>query len=346
MRTARIGVLITVAIVILVVTIFSLGAEQRFWEHKIQYETHFTRTGGLQVGSQVSLNGVLVGSVVEMRFPPDPAVDYIQVLLNVRGDVAPRIREDTWASIRTYGLLGDRYIELSTGSPQAGQIPPGGLIQSVDPVDIETLMGRGGDIVTNIVEVTTSLKDVLGSIQRGEGLLGAMLRNRELGEATLHDLQRTMANVQDTTKSLDDIVQRIDQGKGVLGELTGDSRESRELALHLHRSMRSVDEFTNRVNRSNGTLIRLVEDEEYARRVLGNLDHTLADLAKVAERLENGQGTLGKLVNDPSLYQDTQSLVVRARKSWLLRLFGSGGGGAPAEPAASAPADTPKSASP
>jgi len=32
MRTVRIGVLITVAIVILVVTIFSLGAEQRFWE--------------------------------------------------------------------------------------------------------------------------------------------------------------------------------------------------------------------------------------------------------------------------------------------------------------------------
>src|SRR5204863_423638 len=82
-------------------------------------------------------------------------------------------------------------------------------------------------------------------------------------EATLHDLQRTMANVQDTTKSLDEIVQRIDQGKGVLGELTGDSRESRELAHHLHRSIRSVDEFTGRLNRGN---------------VLDNLDHAVADL--------------------------------------------------------------------
>ena len=200
--------------------------------------------------------------------------------------------------------------------------------------------------MTNIVEVTTSLKDVLGSIQRGEGLLGAMLRNRELGEATLHDLQRTMANVQDTTKSLDDIVQRIDQGKGVLGELTGDSRESRELARHLHRSMRSVDEFTSRLNHGNGAFVRLVEDEAYARRVLGNLDRAVADVAKVAERLERGQGTLGKLVNDPSLYQDTKSLVGRARGSWLLRFFGAGGGRTPAEPAAGAPADTKQSASP
>src|SRR5207249_6243829 len=94
-RTFRIGILVVAAIVILMVTIFSLGAEQRFWERKIQYEVHYTRTGGLQTGSQVSLNGVLVGSVVEMRFPPDPAVNYIQVLLNVRGDVAPRIRDDT-----------------------------------------------------------------------------------------------------------------------------------------------------------------------------------------------------------------------------------------------------------
>jgi phospholipid/cholesterol/gamma-HCH transport system substrate-binding protein len=340
-RTFRIGVLIAVAIVILMVTIFSLGAEQRFWERKIQYETHFTHTGGLQVGSQVSLNGVLVGSVVEMRFPPDPAVSYIQVLLNVRGDVAPRIRQDTWASIRTYGLLGDRYIELSAGSPDAAPIPPGGLIQSVDPVDIEAILGQGGDIATNIVEVTSSLKDVLGSIQRGEGLLGAMLRNREFGEATLRDLQRTMANVQETTKSLDGIIKRVDEGKGVLGELTGDTRESQELARHLHRSMKSVDEFTTRLNRGNGTLVRLMEDEEYARRVLGNLDRAVADLAAVADRIERGQGTLGRLVNDPSLYQDTKSLVGRARSSWLLRFFGGGGGSRSAEPAPGTPAEAP-----
>ncbi len=334
-RTVRIGLLVTIAIVILMVTIFSLGAEQRFWERKVQYETHFTRTGGLQVGSQVSLNGVLVGSVVEMRFPPDPAVNYIQVLLNVRGDVASRVREDTWASIRTYGLLGDRYIELSAGTPEAAQVPPGGLIQSVDPVDIETMLGHGGDIVSNIVEVTSSLKDVLGSIQRGEGLLGAMLRNQPLGEATLQDLQRTMANVQDTTKALDAIIRRVDRGEGVLGDLVGDTPASKELARHLHRSMRSVDEFTSRLNRGNGALVRLVEDEAYAHRVLGNLDRAVADLAALADKLDHGQGTLGKLVNDPSLYQDAKSLVGRARSSWLLRMFGAGG--AAPEPPAAAP---------
>ena len=339
-RTMKIGLLVTVALAILMVTIFSLGAEQRFWERKVQYEIHFSRTGGLQVGSQVSLNGVPIGSVAEMRFPPDPAVSYIQVLINVKGDVAARIREDTLASIRTFGLLGDRYIELSAGSPESPIVPPGGLIGSIDPLDIESFLGRGGDIVTNIVEVTTSLKDVLQTIQRGEGLLGAMLRNREVGESTLVDLQRTMANVQETTQSLDQILRRVERGEGLLGQLTGQTPDARELTEHVKHAARSLDEFTARLKRGDGAIVRLVEDRAYAERVLGNLDRAVADLADVAAKLDRGQGTLGKLVNDPSLYQDAKGLVGRMRGSWLLRVFGVGRGAGPG------PEGAPRSGSP
>src|SRR2546427_4058288 len=179
MRTTKIGLLVATALAILMVTIFSLNQEQPFWERKVQYEVHFSRTGGLQTGAPVSLSGVPIGTVAEMRFPPDPAVSYIQVLINVKGDLAPRIREDTVASIRTLGLLGDRYIELSAGAPESPPVPPGGLIASIDPVEIEALVGQGGDIVTNIVEGTASLKDGLGASPRGEGLLGRTPRNRQ-----------------------------------------------------------------------------------------------------------------------------------------------------------------------
>src|SRR5581483_6968696 len=164
MRTVRIGLLVATALVILIVTVMSVGQESRFWERKVQYEIHFTRTGGLQVGAPVSLTGVPIGSVGDMRFPPDPSLNYIQVLVNVRGDVAARIRQDSVASIGTIGLLGDRYIELTAGTPEAASVPPGGLISAIDPVDIEAFLGQGGDIVGNIAEVTSSLKDVFQSI--------------------------------------------------------------------------------------------------------------------------------------------------------------------------------------
>ena len=303
-QTARVGFLVFVALAILIATIMSLGGEQKFWERKVQYEVHFARTNGLQVGAPVSLTGVTIGSVAEMRFPPDPTASYIQVLV-----------------IRTFGLLGDRYIELSSGSPDAAPLPPGSLISSIDPVDYEAVLGQSGDIVTNVVEVTASLRVVLQAIERGEGLLGAMLRNRELGESTLVDLQHTMANVQVTTRSLEDILQRLNHGEGILGRLTRNTKEVDELFARVNHAAMSLDQLSDRLNRGRGTVGRLMEDEAYATRVLGNLDTAVRDLKDVAEKLDRGDGTLGKLVNDPSLYHDAKALVGTARRNWLLGVY-------------------------
>src|SRR5207244_9356407 len=136
--------------------------------------------------------------------------------------------------VRTFGLLGDRYIYLTPGTPEAEPVEPGGLIPAIDPVDYEGLLGQSGDIVTNVVEVTTSLKDVLGTIQRGEGLLGAMVRNREFGDQTLRDLQRTLSNVQNTSNSLASILARVEHGEGVLGYLVRDTKASQSLLRDLN----------------------------------------------------------------------------------------------------------------
>jgi phospholipid/cholesterol/gamma-HCH transport system substrate-binding protein len=317
----KIGLLVLVAIAILIVTALSLGQGQHFWERKVPYEIHLVRTNGLQEGAQVSLSGVPVGSVTGLRFPSDLSVSYIVVTLSVTSDVTPRIRANTLASVRTFGLLGDRYVELTPGGPEAEPIEPGGVISSIDPVDYEGLLGQSGDIVANVVEVTTSLKDVLGTIQRGEGLLGAMVRNREFGDQTLRDLQRTLSNVQTTSNSLAAILAHVEQGEGVLGYLVRDTKESRALLRDLNRSAKSVEELTARLNRSRGALGRLIDDEEYAKRVLGNIDHASQNLAELTAKINRGDGTLGKLVNDPTLYDQAKGLVGGASKSWLLKVI-------------------------
>ena len=48
MRTFRIGLMVAVAIAIFMLTILSLGQEQRFWQRKVQYEVRFARTNGLR----------------------------------------------------------------------------------------------------------------------------------------------------------------------------------------------------------------------------------------------------------------------------------------------------------
>ena len=310
------------SLVIAGVAIFMLGRQEHLWERKVDYEMRFARTNGLQTGAPVSLSGVPIGSVDWLRFAPDPTKNDINVGVRVDADVASRIRTDAKATIRTLGLLGDKFIELVPGTdPNADAIPAGGQIPTADPTDYEALVGKsGGDIVANVVEVTAALKDVLQTIQRGEGLLGAMVRNREFGDRTLESLQGTLANLHETTGTLDRLLEHVDRGEGVLGKLTRDDK----LAKSLARSVESLERVTRRMERGRGAMMRLVDDEAYGDRLLGKLDRATTDLGQVAEKLNRGEGTLGKLINEATLHDEARAMVRDVRRSWMVRLFGGG----------------------
>jgi hypothetical protein len=229
----------------------------------------------------------------------------------VRADAAARIREDTVASIRTYGLLGDRYVELSAGSAEVEALAPGGLVKAIDPTDIEAVIGQSGDIATNVVEVTASLKDVLGAIQRGEGLLGAMVRNRELGEATLEDLRATMAHVQGTTRSLEQILARVDRGEGLLGQLTTRTADNAALLQRIDRSVKSIEGFADELRSGRGALWRLVTDQAWADRVSATSIAPQRTWPRSPTRWTAARARSGRLVNDPALYDRSTAVVDR-----------------------------------
>jgi phospholipid/cholesterol/gamma-HCH transport system substrate-binding protein len=318
-KETRVGALVLGTLVIAGTAIFLLGRQEHLWERKIDYVMRFARTNGLQRGAPVSLSGLPIGSVDSLHFATEPGANDIVVNVRVDADAASRIRTDTTATIRTLGLLGDKYIELVPGDEAAADaIPAGGRIPSVDPLDYEALVGKsGGDIVSNVVEVTAALKDVLQTIQRGEGLLGAMVRNREFGDRTLDSLQGTLANLRETTGTLDRLLAHVDRGEGVLGKLTRDPKAAKSV----ERSLASLERVTKRLEDGQGAMMRLVEDRAYGDRLLAKLDRIADDLAEVGRKLNRSDGTLGKLINDSSLHDEAQALVHEVRTSWLVRFY-------------------------
>lgn len=338
-KETRVGGLVLGALVIAGVAIFLLGRQEHLWERKVDYELRFARTNGLQTGAPVSLSGLPIGVVDTLGFAGDPGAHEIVVAIRVDADAASRIRTDTRATIRTLGLLGDKYIELVPGGePTADAIPAGGRIPTVDPTDYEALVGQsGGDIVSNVVEVTAALKDVLQTIQRGEGLLGAMVRNREFGDRTLDSLQGTLASLHETTATVQRLLQHVDRGEGVLGKLARDPK----LGTSVERSLTSIERVAARLERGEGALMRLVDDRAYGDRLLAKLDRIADDLGQVAAKLNRGDGTLGKLVNDPALHDEAQAMVREVRSSWLVRLYRGVRGLWPTDPATAPDVEAP-----
>jgi phospholipid/cholesterol/gamma-HCH transport system substrate-binding protein len=96
----------------------------------------FSSATGLREGATVEIAGVQVGQVTEIGLADSEAV----VTLRVKPSV--KLTEDSIASIRTKGILGDKYVSLSLGGAEK-TIPPGGRIRETEPpVDIEKLIGQ------------------------------------------------------------------------------------------------------------------------------------------------------------------------------------------------------------
>src|SRR3982074_937478 len=106
--------------------ILMVGRRANLFKHKFPYETRFDSAAGLVAGNPVRLNGVNVGSVLEVVLSPNPADRTVKVIYDVDRRAAPRIRKGTHASIKTIGLLGDKYIDLEGGTAEEPGVEIGG----------------------------------------------------------------------------------------------------------------------------------------------------------------------------------------------------------------------------
>ena len=319
-QQVRVGLVITIALGLLAGALFIIGQHRHLFEGRVRYEIHFSRTNGLLVGAPVSLSGVSVGSVTELAFPP-VTLRYITVRVSVVGTVAARVREKTVGRIKTRGLLGDKFIELSAGTPDSPALAPGAIIPSVDPIDYEAWLGESGDIVENVIQATAALRNVFEAIDRGEGLLGEMVKNRDVGKATLGDVRRIVANVEGSSADLQKIIARIERGEGSVGSLLREPGNIQAVITELAGAARELHEFAEQLNKNQALIPRLLRDEAYGNRLTHNLELAVANLAEILGKINAGDGTLGALVNDPQLYRETQQLISGTKSNFLLNLY-------------------------
>ena len=96
----------------------------------------FPTVAGLRVGVTVEVAGVRIGRVQDINLAEYAAV------VTLRLDKQVQLQEDAIASIRTRGLIGEKYVRISPGGSDR-LLAAGGRIREVEPpIDIETLIGH------------------------------------------------------------------------------------------------------------------------------------------------------------------------------------------------------------
>ena len=101
-------------------------------------EARFANAGGLNTGGSVLVAGVPVGRIEGIRV--DPADFSAIVTLSVLSGL--RLPTDSMASIKTTGLIGDKYIALAPGADESCLAPGERITMTESSVDIESLIGK------------------------------------------------------------------------------------------------------------------------------------------------------------------------------------------------------------
>ena len=131
-----VGVFLILGILALGYLSIKLGRVSFFGSSGYKVTVDFPSVGGLKAGSSVEIAGVEIGRVESIGL-----ADYqARAVLRVRRDV--KLQEDSIASIKTKGLIGERYVRISPGGSDK-IIPPDGRIREVEaPVDFEELLSK------------------------------------------------------------------------------------------------------------------------------------------------------------------------------------------------------------
>lgn len=356
-RRFRVGIVVLIALIALMVSIYKIGNRANLFRKKLPYETRFDSASGLVVGNPVRLNGVNVGNVLEVVLSGDPADRTVRVVYDVDRRAAPRLRKGTHASIKTIGLLGDKYIELEGGTAEEPELEIGGQIPPAPGAGIEKLLEGSGDLVVDLAGIARSLKNILARTEQGKGFLGELTSEGEESARLGNSLHAVLT-------SLGAILKKIETGHGLVGKLFADDRYGRETGESLQAAIRSIQGIFGRIDeamrtntgaipallsdpegkkkvyalvdnlsaatlslaritedleKGSGTLPLLLHDEKLGKEFTNNLRNFSRSLDSIGRKLDEGKGTAGKLINDPSLFDAASRLAVGVNESAILR---------------------------
>src|SRR5438045_3067466 len=212
-KSVRVGLLVTVALAVLMVFVFFIGSESKIFARKNEYEVRFDSVAGLAEGNPVKISGVTVGVVRDIKLPRDPKQKDVFIQLMVDRKYAERIRGDSRARLKKLGLLaGDSYIDITPGDPRFPTLEPGAVIPAQRQTNVDQLISSGEDLVDNLVQISYAMKNILGRVDRGEGLIGELTTSPEtkqrLTDTFLLTLNKTNA-----------ALSHMESGRGVAGRL-------------------------------------------------------------------------------------------------------------------------------
>ncbi|MCV7171885.1 MCE family protein [Mycobacterium sp. CPCC 205372] len=209
---SRRGNLIKVSVFAVVMLLISAGLVVVFGEIRFassnSYHATFADASRLKGGEDVRIAGVPVGSVGDVKLNPDNTVD---VAFNI--DKKYQMYTSTRAAIRYENLVGDRYMEITSGPGELRKLPSGGMVpidQTQPALDLDALLGGLRPVVKGLdgEQINQISGAVIESLQGEGGALSRLLSETGTFSQTLGDRYQVIS---EAIRNLNEVLGTIDE---------------------------------------------------------------------------------------------------------------------------------------
>ena len=133
-----VGIFVVIGLICVAFMTVKLGKVSFFGDNYYSLYANFASVSGLRVGNLVEIDGIEVGRVENLSIDQEKQAALVE--LKVRKGI--KVYDDAGASIKTAGLIGDKFIKIDPGG--GGELlKPGGRISETNaPIDIEELISK------------------------------------------------------------------------------------------------------------------------------------------------------------------------------------------------------------
>jgi len=252
-RYLAVGVFIIAGVTLFALGIFLVGSRHEAFSRHVLLYTEFADLDGIAKGSKVQVAGMDAGQVTKIGIPRSPS-DHFRVEMKVNESLHGLIRTDSFVTVDTEGVVGNTFLTIHSGSPNAAIAKADSVLQSKSPVSMSDLLTHGLGIMNDADATIKQLggklnvaldgvngavgnaNDLLVGLKEGRGPAGMLLRDEKMAG----QIRETMSNVQATTSNLN-------QASGRVNSLVADVQQ-RQIPQKLDDTMTQIRSASTQAN--------------------------------------------------------------------------------------------------
>lgn len=227
----QVGLFLALGLIAFLVSIMTLGSDSALFKSYVTVHSKMAQVQGLAKGSVVSLAGMTIGNVHEIRFADGENALILD--LKIEKESLERIPKNSTIEVRTQGALGDKYVYIIPGDLGGARLEADGYLEPNSSADFMGILSERGGEAGRIFDILAETQKLLIALN-GEGRMDRIMTNvyestnelKAMSKETRLLVQELRgenpAKIKESVTRLNSILAKIDKGEGTLGALIND----------------------------------------------------------------------------------------------------------------------------